>query len=357
MYRFYLIFSLVAFSGASYATCYGNAIQHAPAINVDLSDKLSPTSPTWTGTYPVQFSGSFTCSSASSEFGYTELLSSNDSYATVLGFNNGKYYVRAKITDNIGDKTLNGKGLHNASELGQTINVQFTLVDKQGMSKSAAGNTNNLGDIFLVTDLSGRSASDKSSWRNMQQMLIISWLASGYEWVFYKKQDMYGQPMTVTYAPKPTTCTFSNAGVSVVLPTMGIKQIVTQNRPGYTPFTIDLRCDNLNINSTANRAIDVFLSSNTLHSGDPSVLIDSSPQSAQGVGLRIVKRDTPLSPVVLSSSTTSRGSATSLFSVNASAPLSNNVGIPMGVYYYTWAPKSLTQGTINTTATLNIVYP
>ena len=115
-----MIFALGTFSSASHAICYGKGIQHAPTINVDLSDKLSPTSPTWSTTYNIQFSGSFTCTTSSSEFGYTEMLSPNDAWATVLGFNNGKYYVKAQITNVIGNKKLSGKGSHNASELGRS---------------------------------------------------------------------------------------------------------------------------------------------------------------------------------------------------------------------------------------------
>ena len=300
MKQLLMIFALGTFSSASYATCYGKGIQRAPTINVDLSDKLSPTSPTWSSTYNIQFSGSFTCKTSSSEFGYTEMLTPNDAWATVLEFNNGKYYDKAQITNVIGNKKLSGKGSHNASELGQTINVPFTLVDKPDGSISASGDTNNLGDIFLVSDLSEYTDTQKSDWLGLRGPFIVSWLSSGFKWSFYNQRDMYSQPMNVTYAPKSTTCSFTDSGMSVVLPTIGKNQVLSQVRPGYTPFTLNMRCDNLGADKTTDRNITIFLSSNTLLSGDPTVLIDCSPPSAKGVGLRLVKHEAPQNTEILS---------------------------------------------------------
>lgn len=355
MKRLFMVFVLASFSGASYATCHGKSIQYAPPISVDLSDKLTPATPEWSTGFSSQYNGSFTCTTNSSEFGYTKILNTDSKYATILGFSNGKYYVRAEITNDIGNKKLSGKD-HSASELNTPMSVRFTLVSKGGSDANIAGDTAAMDDVLFVTDLSGMSILEIIGWPLKQLIKILQWLTNGFHWP-YDDRDMYGQPMTIRYAPKETTCTFTNPGMSVVLPTIGINQVLNQERPGYMPFTLNMHCDNLGANGTSDRAIEIFLSSNTLLTSDPTVLIDSSPQSAQGVGLRLVKRDAPQNPVTLSHSNTSRGSATALFSVNAGAPLSNNFPIPMGVYYYTWAPKTLTQGTINTTATLNVVYP
>ncbi|MHD0454049.1 fimbrial protein, partial [Serratia nevei] len=77
----------------------------------------------------------------------------------------------------------------------------------------------------------------------------------------------------------------------------------------------------------------------------------------QGVGLRLVKRDMPSSPVVLSPSNVDRGSATSLFHVAAGGSLNSHFIIGMGAYYYPYQRDGVTQGEINTSATLNIIYP
>ncbi|WP_297197659.1 fimbrial protein [uncultured Pluralibacter sp.] len=356
MKRLLMIFALAAFSRASYATCHGKSIQYAPPISVDLSEKLTPATPEWTDNISTQYSGSFTCTTGKSKFGYTKILSDQSNYATILGFSNGKYYVRAEITNDLSNnKELKGSS-HSASELNTPMTIRFSLVSKGGNITNITGDSIVMNDVLFVTDLSGMNIGEILTWPLKQLGKILQWLTNGFHWP-YDDRDMYGQPMTIRYAPKQTTCTFTNPGMSVVLPTMGRNQVLTQVRPGYTPFTLNIRCDNLAAGGTTDRNIEIFLSSNTLLSGDPTVLIDSSPQSAKGVGLRLVKREATQHPLTISSSTTNRGNATALFIAQAGGPLSNNFSIPMGVYYYTWAPKTLTQGTINTTATLNVVYP
>ena len=57
-----LIFLLLLsglFSGYSYATCFGKGISFAPALNVDLSDKLNANTPVWEEQYSTQYVGTF----------------------------------------------------------------------------------------------------------------------------------------------------------------------------------------------------------------------------------------------------------------------------------------------------------
>ena len=169
---------------------------------------------------------------------------------------------------------------------------------------------------------------------------------------------MFGQPMTIKYAPKSTTCSFSNAGLTVKLPTMGLQQVTRgQTQPGLTPFMLNFSCEGISTSGHADRAIEMFLSSNNLLPGDSTVLVDNNSSAAQGIGLRLIKRDAPQLPVMMSPSTTVRGSATRLFSVPAGGALKDNFTIPMGAYYYAWNPINATQGTLNTSAMLNIIYP
>ena len=118
-----------------------------------------------------------------------------------------------------------------------------------------------------------------------------------------------------------------------------------------------MSCQNLGTNGTSDRAIEMFLSSTQLLSTDSSVLVDTSSGAAQGVGLRLIQRNNPQQPVVFSTSTTSRGNATLLFNVAAGGALSKTFTLPMAASYYVWAPAKVSQGKLNTTATLNIIYP
>lgn len=153
-----------------------------------------------------------------------------------------------------------------------------------------------------------------------------------------------------------TTCTFNNAGLMVNLPKIGVAQLTKIPQPGYTPFTLNFSCNNLLANGSTDRAIDMFLSSNNLLPSDNSVLMDSTPGSAKGVGIKVAKRDTPNAPVVFSTSTLNRGSATSIFSAAAGAVVNSNFSVGMGAYYFPYNPAQLTSGEVRATATLNIVY-
>ncbi len=99
MLRSFMFLLLTSVSGMSYATCSGSSIVYGTPITIDLSDKLSPATPTWTGSFTTQYSGSFNCTTGNSEFSYTPILSTDSKYATILGFSNNKYMVRAEITN------------------------------------------------------------------------------------------------------------------------------------------------------------------------------------------------------------------------------------------------------------------
>ena len=354
MIRWILFFTFVCFSSASYAGCASGTMQFAPPIYVDLSDKLNATNTTWTATYTTQYRGNFYCSDNTSKFGYTKTLSS--ARATILGFNNNKFKVQAEITNTPADKILSKSGAHDAAELNTSFTVRFNLVSETGQAIS--GDTVQLSDVLFVSDISNLSIWDLPGWLINQIVNIVTWLTNGFRWPYDNKRDMFGQPMTITYAPKATTCAFNNPGLTVKLPTMGLQQVARgQNQPGLTPFTLNFSCSGISTSGNADRAIEMFLSSNNLLPGDNTVLIDNKSSATQGIGLRLIKRDASQSPVVISSSTTVRGSATMLFSVQAGGTLKDNFAIPMAAYYYAWNPLNATQGSLNTSAMLNIIYP
>ncbi|EKZ6372267.1 fimbrial protein [Klebsiella aerogenes] len=356
MIRIFLLLSLSLFSIVSYAKCASGVIQYGLPIDVDISDKLTPESPVWTGTFSTQYSGSFTCSTNKLEFAYTPILSTDSRYATILGFDYGKYNVRVEITDAHPNITLSGKGSHSASELNTNFTVRFSLIDNGGSQATNLGNIATLGDVIFVSDMSGLSLVEIIAWPIKQLVKILQWLLNGFHWP-YDSRDMYGQPMTIKYMPKQTTCYFNNTGLSVTLPTVSINQITNENRAGLTPFILNMRCNGLSTDGTAGRAIGVFLSSNNILPEDNSVLVDNKNDAAKGVGLRVIKQDSPATPVVFSTSSSSQGNASTIFSVDKGSRLNNNFTIPMAVYYYSYSPHNISQGTINTSATLNIIYP
>jgi len=352
MFRLFLFLLLACVSGVSYATCSGSGISYGTPLNIDLSDKLSMTNTQWTTTVMTQYVGSFNCSTGNSEFAYTPILSTDSSKATILSF--GKYNVRAEIVNTPANPKLASSGRHTASELNAPMNLRFTLVSSTGTA--VAGNTVSISDVMFVSDMSGMSLWEILTWPITQAAKILTWLFNGFHWP-YDNRDMYGQPMMIKYAPAETTCAFDNAGLTVVLPKVGISQLGASSQPGITPFTLNMSCQNLNTDSTSTRAVDMFLSSNNLLPADSSVLVDSSTSAAKGVGIRVVKTSNAGKPVVFSTSTTSRGTATSLFSVAQGGAMTQTFSIPMAAYYYVYNTSAVAQGNINTSAVLNIIYP
>lgn len=248
MLRSFMFLLLTSVSGMSYATCSGSSIVYGTPITIDLSDKLSPATPTWTGSFTTQYSGSFNCTTGNSEFSYTPILSTDSKYATILGFSNNKYMVRAEITNPPANKTLSASGSHTASELNTPFTVRFTLVNQSGTTLT--GDTANMSDVLFVSDMSGLSIWEIITWPINQVIKIAQWLFSGFKWP-YDNRDMFGQPMIIKYAPKLTTCSFDNAGLTVALPTLGIPQLSASSQPGLTPFSLNMSCQNVGVNGNS----------------------------------------------------------------------------------------------------------
>ncbi|WP_265554085.1 fimbrial protein [Serratia grimesii] len=339
------------FSGYSYAACSDNSgIKLSAPISIDLSDKLSAQTPVWSLTLPTQYTGTFTCSGRGGTIGFFVPLEKN---SIVMGFSNGKYLVNVAMQPLQSDSMeISDSKQHSASELNQNMNLTFSLVTDSG--KNVSGDTFNISDTVIASDL---TSLNLILWLLKQVGKIVQWVASLFQTWPYDNTDMFGQPLIIKYAPKLTTCSFDNAGLTVALPTQGISQILKNNKPGYTPFMLNFKCEQLAANNTATRAIDIFLSSNTLLSTDNSVMVDNTNGAAKGAGIRLVNVGQPDAPIVLSTSTASRNNATSLFNVQRGGSLTSSFSLSLAAFYFAYAPTDVSAGKINTTATLNIVYP
>ena len=170
------------------------------------------------------------------------------------------------------------------------------------------------------------------------------------------QNDIFLQPMQITYNPVMTTCNFSNAGLIVSLPLISVKDAKTVDKAGYTPFTLNFTCQDFLSGSKASRNIKMFLSSQNLLATDKTVLTNTTTQGANGVGFRVVKSDNTASPLILSDNINTQGSATSIFSVNQGGTISSAFSINMGAYYYPYNINSVTQGKMTSAATLVMSY-
>ena len=354
MKTFYLSLVLAGFYASdSQAKCYGNPVGTAPAITVDLSDKLSANSPEWSGQIHTQFAGKFDCNTRNSRLGYFSPIADSASNTLVVGFGDGKHWV--KIQTSAPEKTeitLPDRGQHSATELNIGYTLKASLVTKSG--STTAQNQYYIDNSMMVSDWTGMSILEIIAWPFKQMGKFLSWL-TGNGWPV-DQRDMYMQPLLIRYTPKATTCLFDNAGLTVQLPRLGIAQLQGQSQPGYTPFILNMRCENRLENGASDRKIEMFLSSNNLLASDNSVMIDTGAGSAKGVGIRLAQPSMPNTPIIMSTSSTQKGNATALFSVAANSPLAPRFTIPLGAYYYPYNLSGASKGRISTSATLNIIY-
>ena len=162
------------------------------------------------------------------------------------------------------------------------MTIRYSLVQKPKDGRVVPGDTLMLDDALMVSDVTGIGILELPFWLLEQVGKLLTWLLTG-NWP-YEDRDMYGQPMNIKYAPKTTTCRFDNAGLTVRLPKMGVAQVLSNNQPGYTPFSLNISCQNMQQEGIADRAVEMFLSSNNLLASDASVLTNANAGGAQGWG-------------------------------------------------------------------------
>ena len=353
---FIFLMLLGAISQQAIANCKPENTITAPNINFDLSADLNATSTTVTKSSRTTFPGTFKCNARGILFPNTVGIASpfNDGRTGTIGFNGGKQFVSITLTALEKDNVTNiPAGIHPASDLDTNFTLKFTLLS----SKPSTNYTEVSGSSVVVNPVV--LASDASSVGLVQWLLnivikLVQFLLT-WQWPV-DQNDIFLQPMLITYNPVMTTCNFSNAGLVVSLPSVSVNDTKTADKAGYTPFTLNFTCQDFLSGSKASRNIKMFLSSQNLLATDKTVLTNTTTQGANGVGFRLVKSDNTASPLILSDNINTQGSATSIFSVNQGGSISSAFAINMGAYYYPYNINSVTQGKITSSATLVMSY-
>lgn len=341
---FLLLLVFGFFYNVSHAQCFGPSLVEAEDIVIDLSERLNERNRTWTYQTHLRIppTPDLNCNARVNRLDYTVANKK-------IGFSNGKHWVSVDISE-IPQMENIGRGSHSPTMLNAPVSITFTLTNAGPAKNIVQSDVASHREAIMVTDVTGMSAWYLAS-------KFSRWMASGFQDWPYDRRDMYRQALTIVYAPKMTTCSFNSAGLMVTLPKTSISQLAASTRPGYTPFTLNFSCNDLQESGSTDRAIDMFLSSNSLLPSDNSVLVDGTPGAAKNVGIKVVKHETPSSPIVFSTSSLNRGSSTSIFNAAAGEVVKNNFSIGMGAYYFQYSPAQVTSGEIRATATLNIIYP
>lgn len=356
----FFVFFLSFFSFEVFATCFEHTVQHPDdEKTINLSDVFHSGNTEYSVNGYINYNGIIKCElnsilfppRSTYDFSYDNVL--EKSRGITIGFKNDKYIFDVWIEGLKEKATLQGATTHNGEELNASYTLKFSLRENSIKGErhftAGAGSTVNIKPAIIISDTSN---TVWLVWLGEQAAKILKFIFSG-QWPS-SDRDMLKVNLVLIYDPLPTTCQLANDGLNVKLPNVNRYQL-NEDRPGYTPFRLNVKCNNIVGGGTTNRPIKMFLSSNNLLATDSSVLIDPSANSAKGVGLRVVQASSP-QPVRFSPSNINPENATLLVNYATNSPVEENFNIDMGVYYYPYQPTAITAGKINTSATLNIIY-
>lgn len=350
---FFLIISLPL-----WAHCRPVATLTASVIPIDLSNTLNAVSTSVAETKTTLFTGNYTCTAP----GLLGILGPNSiaivntfsQGSATIGFNGGAQLVEVNVTNvtNPGIENITA-ATYPAANLNTQFTMTFTLVPTKPLTNyiEVAGNSFPINAVIVATDSSGLglvAALLRLVTKLVTFLVTLKWPID--------VNDIFIQPVTLTYNPLITTCNFANRDLSVKLPMVTINTLKTTTRPGFTPFSLNFQCSNLINGTNTSRDISVFLSSSNLLATDKTVLKNTQTQGAKNVGFRIVKAASLDNPVILSDSVNLKDNATDIFKVLKAAPLTASFTVNMGVYYYPYVVNDVTGGAVSSSARLVFSY-
>lgn len=346
---------LLLTSHYTFADCSNPGSKDAAPLNFDLSTELTSTTVPINKSTRTAFPGTFTCTTPAILQSNTVGINSPFSQSTVaIGFNGGKQIVSISVS-NISPTSVSNiaVGSHPASDLDANFTVQFKLLSSPPGSnyKEIAGNTVLINPVMIAADVTSLGLV---AWLLRLVSDLVTFILT-LQWPTHPN-DMFYQPMQITYNPVTTTCNFANQGLTVNLHPITIQNVKTNSLAGYTPFTLNFTCSGLVNGTNVSRDMAMFLASNNVLSTDNTVLTNTTVQGAAGVGFRMVRASSTGTPLIFSNSVSTQNSATNIFSVTSGSALSPSFSINMGAYYFPYNPNSVTKGAISSSATLVFSY-
>ncbi|WP_349422777.1 fimbrial protein [Providencia vermicola] len=337
------------------ASCSNAGEKNSPPLNFDISTELTSTSTTVNKSTRTGFTGQYTCVAPGLLQSNTVGIDSPFRQSTVaIGFNGGKQVVSISVSGISQSSVTNiPPGTYPASNLDTNFTIQFKLLSSPPANnyKEVAGNSVLISPVMMATDV---TALGLIPWLLRLLSDLVTFLLT-LQWPTHA-EDMFYQPMQLTYNPILTTCNFTNQGLVVSLPPVSINTVKNVTRAGYTPFTLNFTCQDFLAGSTASRDVSMFLSSGSLLANDKTTINNTLTQGAKGVGFRLVKTDNLTAPLFLSDSVTAQNTATSIFFVPKGNPISPSFSVNLGAYYYPYNPNIVTQGAVSGTATVVMSY-
>ncbi|MHA85208.1 hypothetical protein EBN95_23075, partial [Salmonella enterica] len=317
-------------------------------------DSLSLSSET-TGTKNLSLSSStFSCS--------PEWFGSSNRIAIISEMPNGTAYVdygnyilQFKITnltpnekdlDPFGESNISGSSLNNVEYTYKTKILKYIPKDANPsyVLKAKDGEVNiTIPHAISVVDISGIDF-----WfPGVHFAEFLKWIV-GIIGSDEEKRLLY-QNITINYRPHVTTC--SIADTTVTLPETDLTSLISNEEVlVYKNFILKAECSDL-LEGMSTRAIQFYFSSSNVDSD--RYTLRNAQGSARNIGVRIMRSDIN-KKIAISPSRLSVSSITSEYEFYHIDKWGENFDIPLRAYYYIYG-KNPTQGTVQTTAQVNLV--
>ncbi|MGR2858991.1 fimbrial protein [Erwinia rhapontici] len=345
-----LILFLPSWAGAN---CIQNAPVDAPFLYYDATSALNLSgraSFSSTTAYP----GTFSCSMpAWGIIGGKNTVDNSTPYSqnTLYLKFPGDAYVSVNVTQPTPQEFHPKVGTNNGSAIDSTFTVNLKLLANIPTKNVMVinGDIATINPIVLAQDSTGLTFL-----QNIARMLSdFAYFIFHWSWPKHN-YDIYYKALQIRFVKRVTTCSFDDDNKTVVLNNIDIASLASGAMNGKKAFTLNFSCDGMK-NGIAGRNLRAFMSSNNLLASDSTTLTSPVTGGAKGVGIRVAKASDNI-PLTFSSSETTQGNATTLFSYTASQALPSQLSLPMNAWYYVYNKQMLSSGSVRTTAVVNFVY-
>lgn len=167
-----------------------------------------------------------------------------------------------------------------------------------------------------------------------------------------EEKRLFYQNITINYRPHVSTCSIPNT--MVTLPETDLTSLISAGKEAqfYENFTLHAECSDL-LEGMSTRTIQFYLSSASVDTD--KYTLKNTQGTARNIGVRIMRADTS-KKIAISQTELTAGNITSEYELYKIAQWGNNFDIPLRAYYYIYGTKP-TEGVIQTTAKVNIIYP
>ncbi|EML2228102.1 fimbrial protein [Klebsiella aerogenes] len=272
--------------------------------------------------------------------------------------NYGNYVLQFVITNiepmrrdysRYGEKNISGSSFNN---------VAFTYKTKLLKSIPADANPKdiynvgaNTSSVTLYHALSVVDTSGYSFWfPGVNLSALIKWILGliGSD----EEKRLFYQNITINYRPHVSTCSIPDT--TVTLPETDLTSLISAGKEAqfYENFTLHAECSDL-LEGMSTRTIQFYLSSASVDTD--KYTLKNTQGTARNIGVRIMRADSS-KKVAISQTELTSGNITSEYELHKIKQWGSNYDIPLRAYYYIYGANP-TEGIIQTTAKVNIIYP